>query len=350
MNAGTIAKWLGVAMSCLLPCTLAKADPPQRDCCLVDILNNDGEDLQNALSRHEARCGQATLWVNQGNYSLSKTVYNPMGSLWLIPPSAGVVGGQLEGNTDSTAILPGHEGLALIALLKRPGGSGLFVSNAADGSTGYGPYEADGIYANVGTADPSTAADHDMVAGHFASTIDPGNSSGRVWGQDITVSIPSGADGYAVGQEIGVGNNSRTTGRYGEPNAKFGLSILASGTTDSTAAVLLHDAGARFLDGLLIFASGIRQAAFRLTTGTTDLAIIDADGMAKFTGLTVSGPVQLAIETLRTLPTICKAGQEVFVSDGRNPGEGAGNGSGTVAFCNMSRAWLATSTGHAVQN
>ena len=159
-----------------------------------------------------------------------------------------------------------------------------------------------------------------------------------------------GADGYAVGQEIGIGNNSGTTGSYGQPNAKFGISILAAGSTDSTAALLLHDAGARFLDGLLVFTSAVRRSAFRLTTGLVDLATIDAGGNATFASLKVNGQMQLAIRALRTLPADCSAGQEIFVSDGRNPGEATSKGSGTVAFCNRSGSWLATSTGIAVRN
>ena len=334
----------------LLPWWPAHANPPKVNCRLVNILISRGEDLQKALIQHEESCGQTTLLIDSGTYNLDKTIYNPLGSLWIIPPGSGIVGGLLEGNTDGTSILPGHEGLALISLLKGPGGSGLFVSNAADRSTGFASYEADGVYANVATSDPSTVAEHDMVAGHFASTIDSGNFTGRIWGQDITVSIPSGADGYAVGQEIDVGNHSQTTGSYGQPNAKFGLSVLASGTTDSTAGFLLHNAGARFVDGLLIFASGIRQAAFRLTNGVTDLAVVNADGTARFAGLTVTGPVKLVNTISTKLPLNCEAGQEIFVSDGRNPGEEKGAGSGTVAFCNKLHVWLATTTGHTVKN
>ncbi len=295
-------------------------------------------------------CGPTMLRVKSGQYQLQDTIYNAPGNLWLVPPNAGITGGLIEGNTDGSTILPGHEGIALIGLLKRQGGSTLFVSNAVDGRTNFASYEADGIYSSVATADPSTTANHDMVAGHFASKIDAGNPSGRAWGQDVTVTVPVGADGYAVGEEIGIGNDSQTTGSYGQTNAKLGLSIIAAGRTDSTAGLLLHDAGARFVDGLLIFTSAIRRTVFRLTTGRTDLATINADGSADFAGLTVTGPIKLMTRNLQTLPTRCEAGQEVFVSDGRNPGEATGQGSGTVAFCNRLRIWLASSTGHAVVN
>ena len=292
--------------------------------------------------------GQQMIWLDPGNYKLSGTVYDPSGSLWIVPPGATVTGGLLEGDTDGTAILPPHQGLALISKANAPGGSALFVSNVAGGASAYGAYEIDGLYVNVATADPSSSTYHDMVAGHFASQIVAGNEVGRAWGEDVTISIPEGSDGYAVGEEITVGNYSTTTGTYGQTNSKFAISLLAGGNTDSTAAVLIHDAGAEFDDGILSFASAIKNSFLRLSGGTTDLAAIYADGSALFGKTVLRGPIQLQRLQASALPTSCSPGQEIYVEDGRNPSEGSNSGTGTIVFCNNRGAWLASTTGSPV--
>ena len=289
--------------------------------------------------------GQQMIWLDPGTYKLTGTVYDPSGSLWIVPPGASVSGGLIEGNNDGTPLLLNHQGLALITKTNVAGGSALFVSNAVGGASTYGSYEVDGMYVNVATADPSQAANHDMVAGHFAAQILAGNIQGRAWGQDVTVTVPAGADGYATGEELSIGNFSNTTGSYGQTNAKFGVSVLAAGNTNSTAAVVIHDAGARFLDGVLTYTSAISNSFLRLSNGTADIAAIYADGSGLFGKTSFSGPIQLQIVHAAALPSSCLPGQELYVQDGRNPGEAPAAGTGTLAFCNKNSVWLASASG-----
>ena len=310
--------------------------------------SDDTSAFQRAEEWGRYNPGQQMIWLDPGAYKLTSTVYDPSGSLWIVPPGASVSGGLLEGDTDGSTILPNHQGLALITKANAPGGSGLFVSNVATGPSGYDAYETDGLYVNVATSDPSSNAYHDMVAGHFAAQIAPGNRMGRAWGQDVVTTVPANADGYAIGEEITITNNSSTTGNYGDTNAKFGLSVLAGGNSNTTAAVLVHDAGARFADGILSFATAVRDSFLRLKNGTVDLAAIYADGSALLGKTVFTGPVQLQSVQSSALPASCIPGQEIYVQDGRNPGENAGSGTGTVAFCNKNLIWFASSSGSPV--
>ena len=95
-------------------------------------------------------------------------------------------------------------------------------------------------------------------------------------------------------------------------------------------------------------------AAFALNSLTINLGAangnaLTVNGAAAVTGAeTVGGALRLENVALASLPTGCFPGQEVYVTDGRNPSEASGAGTGTVAFCNKNAAWLATTTGVAV--
>ena len=103
--------------------------------------------------------------------------------------------------------------------------------------------------------------------------------------------------------------------------------------------------------GVAINANG---AAFALNSLKVNLGAargnaLTVNGAAAVTGAeTVGGTLRLESVALASLPTGCSSGQEVYVTDGRNPGEASGAGTGTVAFCNKNAAWLATTTGAAV--
>lgn len=104
------------------------------------------------------------------------------------------------------------------------------------------------------------------------------------------------------------------------------------------------------------FAVNYGGAAFALNgltvnQGAASGNTLTVNGPAAVTGtMTLSGTLQLKNVAYASLPTGCAAGQELYVTNGRNPGEAAGAGTGTVAFCNKNAAWLATSTGSAVTN
>ena len=316
---------------------------------VFDAVGNGSADdpapLQSAEEWSRTTAGASMVWLDAGSYRLKGTVYNPSGSLWLVPPGASVSGGLLEGNTDGSAISPHHEGLALISNATTAGGSALFVSRNFSKPSPFGAYESDGLYISVATSDPSNLAYHDMVAGHFAAQISVGNDRGRSWGEDVTVTVPAGSDGYAVGEEISIGNNSGSTGAYGEVNAKLGLALLAAGTTDSTAAILVHDAGARFHDGILAFTTSVTHSLFRLTDGLADRAAVYADGSAVFGKTVFTGPVRLPRLSVADLPSSCLSGEEVYALDGRNPRERRDAGTGTTVFCNNKGRWLSTASG-----
>ncbi len=86
-----------------------------------------------------------------------------------------------------------------------------------------------------------------------------------------------------------------------------------------------------------------------VSLGTASGNSLTVNGSAAVTGAeTVGGTLRLENVALASLPTGCSPGQEVYVTDGRNPGEASGAGTGTVAFCNKNAAWFATTTGAAV--
>ena len=300
-----------------------------------------------------------TVFVNPGNYMLNSTIYSVSGNAWMIPAGASFTGGGvIAGSTDNDA-LRGNTGLSLLKLSAEVGNANtLFVSNVIDTTTSATGYQKNGIYSRVSQKDRSSSQiNRDAVSLYADGDIATGNTRGRVWGVDATVLLPNGSDGYGVGLEIGVNNFTGTTGNYGEYNSKFGINIFAGGSSNSTAAMDIQGAGAKWLDGILMFQSAIVNDAFTLRNNSQQaVAAIHQDGSALFSKVTSSGPIitsstlQLASYTFSILPLSCATGQEVFVTDGRNPGESAGNGSGTPAFCNNKLKWYAVSTGAAVTN
>ena len=110
---------------------------------------DDPAPLQSAEEWSRTTAGASMVWLDAGSYRLKGTVYNPSGSLWLVPPGASVSGGLLEGNTDGSAISPHHEGLALISNATTAGGSALFVSRNFSKPSPFGAYESDGLYISV---------------------------------------------------------------------------------------------------------------------------------------------------------------------------------------------------------
>ena len=90
------------------------------------------------------------------------------------------------------------------------------------------------------------------------------------------------------------------------------------------------------------------NAVSALRTGSVAGPVVqttDASG-----NFTTSGAVKPGSYTVAALPAGCIAGQMAYASNGRNPSEAAGAGTGTTVFCNSASHWFATSSGAAVTN
>jgi hypothetical protein len=153
-------------------------------------------------------------------------------------------------------------------------------------------YEKATVYARIACYDPSVYGSatitRDCVGAESQAVIQPGNMAGRAWSFDGLVVVSPGADGYAVGYEVGVVNNGADQPVVGKTNSKVGLHLVGSGQYGGTVAIYpngaWHDA---FICNPAIVLSG--GSCFRVWNGASDLFRVNPDGSALAGRLTVTG-------------------------------------------------------------
>ena len=150
-------------------------------------------------------------------------------------------------------------------------------------------YEKAALYVRVRTADPSDyRAGHlkDAVGVESQSQIMPGNMTGRAWSFDSLTSVLPGADGYAVGMELGIVNDGSDQPLTGFPTSKNGLHLVGSGSFGGTAGVVL---GGKWHDGVVCPSSALSDACFRVWDGSKTLAEVTKTGEGEFASITPIG-------------------------------------------------------------
>ncbi len=191
-----------------------------------------------------------------------------------------------------------------------------------------------------------------------------------------SVTIPTGIRQF-VGNQSNTGTNSfqaagptdlvvtakdQAEDAYTDLGRHARSSINLTGATDASQALAMSAATPS--NGTLRWYAGTSEATSRWGSLYADQTrglfhesfpalSFDAGGLTgslvmTSTAITAAVPVGLKSYLMAQLPARCVAGQTAFVSDGRNPGEAAAAGTGTIAFCNTAAHWFATSSGRAV--
>jgi hypothetical protein len=234
-------------------------------------------------------------WAGR-TYKLNSTVYSVTSVIILFDPGVVLTGtGGVEALTDQ---LQGG-----VAFINADFGAGvpstLFVSKNIGVSGATSSYEKNGIYVRVNTGDPSTGGlNLDAVGIETQAQIVTGNMYGRAWGLDTIVNVEAGADGYAVGYEIAIENYGVNQPLIDQTNSKLGLTLFASGTVNSTAALNVNTAGAKWQDGIFIKDIAVESTALRLVHNTgsawADIWHIDVGGNELVQNLAVNGTFNVA--------------------------------------------------------
>lgn len=257
--------------------------------------------------------GGALIVVPSGKPYLSGTVYTISGNGWLIYPAVTFAGpGQIVGLTDQ-----GGTSSAL-TLAKFSNSSrlenGLFISHYIGATNSAQSYEKNGLYVRVVQSDPSTSTiSRDAVAGEFQAYIQSGNLAGRLWAGNFIASVSSGADGYCIGNEIAIENNGTAQPLIDQPNSKNGINLLASGSNNCTASILINSDTAQWNTGIFVKDTAVSDKAVRIATAKSgqwvDVASIDRAGNAFLNSLQINGKPLAAValsgsyNDLTNLPT-----------------------------------------------
>ena len=343
-----------------------------------DGVSDDTAAFQAAQLAGQAKDGVQII-VPKGNYLLSAPIYSVDGNIWRIDGGTSFPRNAIVGVTD-TPSLYGYT--VARSSVKDANVASMFVSGDFERSSGGAAYEKIGQYIRILMGDPSTytigtltdgasvpkdATGLEVQVGAVASAM-----TTRLYGIHAELSFPQGTDGNATVLEAEISNNASYTPQAGKSNTKRTAHLTCSGSSDCTSAVEVDGGNptGRFHVGIAAYQPGLRtdgymwalwpsssgdltspptaglaQDGHLYAAGVTSTASLSVLGNTKF-----SNPVQLASYKLSAVPTNCEPGQEIYVSDGRNPNESAGKGSGTPAFCNGLHTWLAVTSGAAVAN
>ncbi len=144
-------------------------------------------------------------------------------------------------------------------------------------------YEKATVYGNIVIDDPSDYAKNilrDGVGSEWQATIPSGNMLGRAWAIDTITTVQSGADGYAVGQELGIYNNGSDQPLTGTSTSKNGIHLVGGGTHGGTAAIV--PAG-KWHDGLVCQTGVFTNTCWKMWNGKSTLASLDNTGTLNVT-------------------------------------------------------------------
>ena len=162
-------------------------------------------------------------------------------------------------------------------------------------------YEKCAQFIQIMTEDPSTlTANKDTVASSRRAGIRAGNLTGRVFCDEIVPIIEAGADGTALGQELGMANNGSDQWEFDTPTTKILRSCVPQefGSTGHVTAVeyITGTAGRpRFYHGVMarqgafLDMANARVWAIRKYGGDEESYYVTADGRVMASGLIVSG-------------------------------------------------------------
>jgi len=248
-----------------------------------------------ASEKASNRSNGLLVFVGPGTYKIGAPVPDLGKDTWLIAPGANFTGPGFPGAaTDGSALNHGRSGMALMRFSQdRVGSNTLHVSHRIGPSGAPGSYEKEGIYARVTTSDASDYSDGSMrdAVGmesqcQFAGSI----KTGRCWGYDTVVTIPTGTDGYAVGMEIGLENNAVDQPHIDRADTKVGLHLVSGGTVPSTAAIVINKGprSAPWHDGAVFDATSIGGKAWTVRGPSGDVAYADVSGDIRAVGLSAA--------------------------------------------------------------
>lgn len=123
--------------------------------------------------------------------------------------------------------------------------------------------------------------------------IQSGNTTGRMFGENCIVRVEAGADGYVQCKELAIENFGVYQPLIDLPNSKYCLTLIASGTVNSTHALLIKGVnGTQWHDGVVVSQLAIDSGgtAFKVIDAfNTTIASVDKYGAANFSALTVNG-------------------------------------------------------------
>ena len=127
----------------------------------------------------------------------------------------------------------------------------------------------------------------------FSATI----QTGRCWAFDSITTVPTGTDGYAVGDEISIVNHGSDQPSINHPSTKIGLHLVAGGDAPSTAGIVLSAVkGVHWHDALVVKRSAVSDYAVVVrddAVGTFDpVASISMSGDAAFHDVAMSGALR----------------------------------------------------------
>ena len=246
-------------------------------------------------------CGSSVQENSLGDWGLEMTTY-PTKAI-VLASNASAVGGNTMDNTiltSPTGQTPGFQhlesgqnysgGTLSAGTLVTAGANGFNYAQVATNSTCLS--EPMGVIVQGGANNAAVffATRGDALVNHYTT--------------DVSAISP--------GSPLAVSCNSASSGAYGLPNATayvngYGVSLGTSLMPTTTTATTLYVA--------LAFSSG-------------DPLRTDFNGGFNLGALTVSN-----------LPTSCNAGAALYATNGRNPGEASGAGTGVPVFCHSGNSW-----------
>lgn len=249
-----------------------------------DGVTDDSNALTTAI--HSADRQTKDVYIPYGNICLKSYIALPrnvslqMGSGVQIRCSGGIVG-----LTDAVNGTYGHT--TAMNTTNVVASAADYISLVNNPTTYTTAYEHDGQYIHVVQEDSSLTVNKDLVASRVNAAIFSGVTTGRIWGGDTTVNIPSDANGYSVGHEIEL-YNAATSGDIDSTTAHIGLSVLSNGTSDGTTAIMVGGSN-KWQNGIVGRQSAISTYFIRLMAtgslaGADDLMNVDASGNIKTKG------------------------------------------------------------------
>lgn len=138
-------------------------------------------------------------------------------------------------------------------------------TNTTSSTSGTAPYEKAALLVIAQTSDPSTTYDRDTVGVDMRGCIAADNALGRAWGGYSEGRILAGGDGLLYAHEFYTVNNGTDQASADTTTSKYGLHLVAGGSTNSTAGLKFSGVGGtKFHVGFYFDTAGVATHALYL--------------------------------------------------------------------------------------